>query len=198
MLKTHLDCDLGPAIVVMSVWRFPCYADTEQTTMSRSTKGVFDRDRLARDLEEGYSRVGWVGASLRPVAARVGPDEAGWRPPHLKHSLAEILLHCAYWKNRVRHRLLGDRKRSFPLKGSDWFPVEADLDEDRWAEMLAIIDREHDALCETVKTVKVGPSRGEGFAARMAPQVRGIAQHDMYHTGQMRLIRAQYERAVGA
>ena len=164
--------------------------------MSTTTKNAFDRDRLLADLDEGYSRAGWAGTSLRPAVTKVGAKEAAWRPPKLAHSIAENVLHCAYWKNRVRHRLLGDRKRTFPLAGKDWFAVKTGLDGDGWADLLAILDDEHAALCEAVRTVKFGPGRGAGVAAKMAPQVRGIAMHDMYHTGQIKLIRAKHGRSV--
>lgn len=40
-------------------------------------------------------------------------DRKSWHGPTLR---------AAYWKYVVRRRLSGDRRGSFPLKGSNWFP----------------------------------------------------------------------------
>ena len=156
--------------------------------MSTATKTApADGDLLLRILEEGYRRSTWNDTNLLKAIKGVGPSEAAWRPEHGRHNIAEIVLHCAYWKYMVRRRLLGDRRRTFPLKGSDWFEVEAPMTEARWTECVKLLDDHHENLLAAAK--QAGRARAE--------QVYGIAMHDAYHTGQVHLIRAMYGRHVG-
>ncbi|HEM45638.1 MAG TPA: hypothetical protein ENO23_01200, partial [Alphaproteobacteria bacterium] len=78
-------------------------------------------DLLLASLDEAFDRSAWHGATLWGTLRAVRSEEAAWRPAPHRHSIWEIALHCAYWKYVVRRRLTGDRRRTFPLAGSDWF-----------------------------------------------------------------------------
>ncbi len=162
--------------------------------MTTATRTRPATGQLQRDVDEAYRRRGWVGTSFRHAIQGLDHREAVWRPPMLKHGIAEIVLHCAYWKNRVRHRLQGDRGRTFPLAGRDWFEVAPDLDATGWAEIVAISDDEHRQLVEVVRTARLDGLHGSDRARRNRQQAFGIAMHDMYHTGQIKWIRVMHQR----
>jgi hypothetical protein len=155
-----------------------------------------DRALLLRILEEGYRRATWSGTNLRGTLRGVDARAAGWRPPHAAHSIDDLVRHCAFWKYRVRHRLLGVRKRSFPLPGSDWFEPADPLTDEQWSADLALLDDEHAALCRALADHPDDLAYDDDDAGRrLVRQVFGIAMHDMYHAGQIALIRAQRHRA---
>lgn len=162
--------------------------------MTTATRARPAPGRLQHDIEEAYRHKGWVGTSLRQAVRGVDHRLAVWRPPLLRHGIAEIVLHCAYWKNRVRHRILGDRGRTFPLAGRDWFEVDPDLDAAGWAGILEVSDAEHARLVQAVRSAKLDGLSLSERARRNRQQAFGIAMHDMYHTGQIRWIRVMHQR----
>ncbi len=153
-----------------------------------------DRRLLLRIVEESYDRSTWNDTNLRSSIKGVSAHEARWRPRRARRNVAEIVLHCAYWKYIVRRRLLGDRRQTFPLKGSNWFEVAARLTEGQWSDYVALLQEQHKKLCQTLRTLERELLYSSSSSRELTRQVFGVAMHDAYHTGQIRLIRALYGR----
>jgi hypothetical protein len=137
-------------------------------------------------LDEAYERHTWHGPNLKQALRGVTAKQAAWRPGIGRHNIWEETLHAAYWKYAVRRRMEGGKRGSFALKGSNFFPrpEKGKLTEAAWRGDKALLEREHRALRATV--VKVLPTpRG----AKLLHQLYGIAFHDVYHAGQIRLLR---------
>ena len=101
----------------------------------------------------------------------------------------ELAVHCAYWKYAVWRRLTGGKRGSFPLEGSNWFRRDARDGPARWKADVALLDRTHATLRRAVARF---PPRRWGARAKGRHSYRdlvaGVAAHDLYHTGQVRLL----------
>ena len=137
-------------------------------------------------LDEAYEKRTWHGPNLRQSLRGLTPRQAAWRPGPKRHNIWEVMLHAAYWKYAVRRRMEGGKRGSFALKGSNFFvrPEHGRLSQAGWEADKRLLEREHRALRDTVRRV-LGTPRGEKFL----PQIWGIAFHDIYHAGQIRLLR---------
>lgn len=135
-------------------------------------------------LDEAYEKRTWHGPNLRQSIRGVSAKEAAWRPARDRHNIWELAVHAAYWKYAVRRRLTGGKRGSFVLKGSNFFRRPADLSERAWREDRALLEREHRALRDAV----VAAFR-EGRAEKHMRAIQGVAFHDVYHAGQIRLLR---------
>jgi len=148
-------------------------------------------DHLLGLLAEGCSRAAWHGPNLRGSIRGVTAREAAQRPKVGRHNIWEIVVHAAYWKYAVRRRLLGEKRGSFSLRGSNWFHRPSDRSEKAWRADLALLDEEHQRLREVVLTLKPEdldhPARGSRTLVRRL--IAGIAFHDVYHAGQIQLIK---------
>src|SRR5262249_13566780 len=133
----------------------------------------------------------WHGPNLRGAIRRLSAAEASWRPQPKRRSIADIVVHAAYWKYAVRRRLRGDKRGSFALKGSNWFELPSPLTEDQEREYIAILDARHRALRETVASFPAAqlrrPSPGSRYTA--AALICGVASHDVYHAGQIQILK---------
>lgn len=142
-------------------------------------------------LDEGYNRAAWHGPNLRGSIRGVTAREAALRPKSGRHNIWEIVVHAAYWKYTVRRRLLGEKRGSFSLPGSNWFSRPADRSEKAWRADVALLEREHRRLREAVSEVRPEdldkPARGSRTKVRRL--IAGIAFHDVYHAGQIQLIK---------
>ncbi len=170
--------------------------------MARSgkTAAADDRQLLLQMVEEAYQLPNWNTTNLRSSLRRVGADMASWRPPHAKRSIADIVVHCAYWKYSLRRRLTGAKRGSFPLKGSNWFRTGKTLTKERWSEYVNLLQDEHEQLCaavtETRRTLSHARPRADGHWTSLQ-RVFWLAIHDGYHTGQINLLKAMYRRERG-
>jgi hypothetical protein len=142
-------------------------------------------------LDEAYSRAAWHGPNLRGSIRGLRAHEAAWRPKAGRHNIWEVVLHAAYWKYTVRRLLLGEKRGSFSFQGSNWFVRPVDRTEKEWRGDVALLDREHQQLRAAVEAFQPEyldrPSRGSKTLARRL--IAGIALHDVYHAGQIQLIK---------
>ncbi|MBI4539501.1 MAG: DinB family protein [Gemmatimonadetes bacterium] len=151
---------------------------------------------LLRILDEAYDRKGWHGPTLRGAIRRVSAEEALWRPQPGRHHIWEIVLHTAYWKYAVRRRLRGEKRGSFSRKGSNWLALPQPPTVAAWRADVALLDAVHRELRDAV--VELAPARlrekSKGSEWENAAVIYGIAAHDVYHTGQIQLLKRLQRR----
>jgi len=154
-----------------------------------------DRSLLLRWMEEGFSQKAWHGPNLRGAIRRVDAAQASWRPASGRHNIAEIVVHCAYWKYAVRRRIRGDKRGSFALKGSNWFALPGKLSEVQWRGYVTLLDAEHEALMQAVAEAPWGDlcRTKSGPGKSIAAHVYGVAMHDVYHAGQIQTLKALHK-----
>ena len=139
-------------------------------------------------LDEAFDKKSWHGPNLRGSLRGVTAEQAAWRPGQDRHNVWELALHAAYWKYVVRRRITREKRGSFPLEGSNFFERSVELSETAWKADIAILDAEHKKL----RAVIAGLSR-KGYREvdwrKLLHLIRGAAAHDLYHAGQIRLLR---------
>jgi hypothetical protein len=142
-------------------------------------------------LDEAYSRHSWHGPNLRGALRGVTAAQAARRPRPGRHSIRELTVHAAYWKYVVRRILAGEKRGGFSLPGSNWFSRPDSADEAGWKADKALLEREHRLLRAAVAgfggAALRRPPRGKRETA--AHYVRGAAAHDLYHAGQIQLLK---------
>ena len=139
---------------------------------------------LLQIIDSGYNRKAWHGPNLRQSLRGVSAEDAAWRPEPGRHNIWEIAVHAAYWKYTVRRRLRGDPRGSFACKGSNWFVRPSSLalnKEHAWLEDKRLLEQEHQKLREAI-----AQARSHRIPLE---HIYGVAFHDIYHAGQIRLLR---------
>jgi hypothetical protein len=137
-------------------------------------------------LGEAYEKKTWHGPNLKQSLRGVRAKQAAWRPARGRHNIWEVTLHAAYWKYAVRRRIDGGKRGSFALKGSNFFarPEKGKLNEAAWNADKALLEREHRLMRRAIEKVLRKP-RG----MKILRMLYGVAFHDIYHAGQIRLLR---------
>ena len=150
-------------------------------------------------VDEAYDKTAWHGPNLRSSIRRVSVEQAVWRPGRGRHNVAEIVVHCAYWKYAVRRRIRRDKRGSFPLKGSNWFTLPGRLTDAQWRDYVALLDEQHRRLREAIAAAPSSRlSTTRSGKSVFAAHVYGIVLHDTYHTGQIRTLKVLYKQTTGA
>ncbi|PWT83784.1 MAG: hypothetical protein C5B57_06225, partial [Blastocatellia bacterium] len=98
---------------------------------------------------------------------------------------------AAYWKYSVCRRLTGGARATFPLTGSNWFERPVIATEEAWRSDVALLDAMHRSLRDAIASLPrgklhrtVGRGRDTAFAL-----ISGAAAHDLYHAGQIQLLK---------
>jgi hypothetical protein len=148
-------------------------------------------DVLLALLDEAYDRRSWHGTNLRGAIRGLTPELAAWRPGRGRHNIWETVVHAAYWKYAVRRRLTGAPRASFPLTGSNWWARTDRGTVAEWRADVALLADQHRQLRQAVASCPVSrlARRPPGSAFTGAALVRGAAAHDLYHAGQIQLLK---------
>ena len=159
-------------------------------------------------LDQAYDHHSWHGTNLRGAIRRVSPAQAAWRPSPRRHNIWELVVHAAYWKYAVWRRLTGEARGSFRIKGSNWFrrpqgPGPQGLRKSRnaaaraWQSDKALLDEMHASLRQAVGQLSPGRvhSKPRGSKVSNLALLSGVAAHDLYHAGQIQLLKRLSTRA---
>jgi uncharacterized damage-inducible protein DinB len=152
-------------------------------------------ERLADQLQRAFYADAWCGPSLLETLEGVDAARASARPLARAHSIWEIVSHVSGWKRTVHQRLEGQPVR-LPEEG-DW-PLVEDTSEQSWQETLSKLKTRHEALLAAVRGLEEArledvliteSSRETGGGVSCYVTLHGAAQHDLYHGGQISLLK---------
>ena len=150
---------------------------------------------LLRDLDQSYDHKSWHGPVLRGSLRGISAEQAAWRQAPGRHNIWELAVHAAYWKYSVLRRLNRGEEVRFPLKGSNWFPrPEGEASERDWKADLQLLGEVHRDLRRVVAALSDADLEiiPEGSKTRIIDLVLGVSRHDIYHAGQIQLLKRLY------
>jgi hypothetical protein len=157
-----------------------------QTSGSRA-----ERRLLLRLLDQGFDHAAWHGPTLWGSLRGLTHRQAAWRPAPGRHNIWEIVLHTAYWKYAVRRRLMAEGHGGFPRAGSNWPALPTALNPRQWQAAKVLLQEQHRALRRAVAVLP--PERLSRKLGRRrwtsSETIHGVAMHDLYHAGQIQLLK---------
>jgi uncharacterized damage-inducible protein DinB len=152
-------------------------------------------DRLVDQLDREHSGDPWHGSPLMSILDGINAQRAATRAVPNGHTIWELVLHVTAWKNETRKRLSG-APAGEPAEG-DW-PEAGDATPQRWTEALTRLKGAHEQLVAAVHQLNEGTlyeatndprNRPLGTGVSYYVLLHGIVQHDVYHAGQMALLK---------
>lgn len=152
---------------------------------------MIENELIILHLDQAFNRRSWHGTNLMGSIRGLEVEEAIWRAKPSRHNIWEIIVHAAYWKYSVYRRLVGEAKGKFPLKGSNWFLRPEENAESTLRGDVKLLKEYHKKLVEGVRrieTEKLG-EKPEGSHYTYRELTIGIGAHDLYHAGQIQLIK---------
>jgi hypothetical protein len=126
---------------------------------------------------------------LRGVSSTV----AVWRPYPGGNNIREIALHIAFWENSVANRPSGKSVRVGFKQWKTGWPIRCDsVDEKQWKSGISFIKTTHERLTEAVTSFDPGrldQPAGKRTTRNAIEFIHGVAEHRLYHTAQMEMIK---------
>jgi hypothetical protein len=148
-------------------------------------------DTLLSLLDQAYDRPAWHGVNLKGSLRGLDVTTVAWRPGKGRHNIWELAVHCAYWKYAIRRRILGEKRGSFPLKGSNFFARHGVEGKGVWLADLALLEDCHRSLRAAVAGLSPRELSRRSATGKwtLLQMIQGAASHDLYHAGQIQLIK---------
>jgi uncharacterized damage-inducible protein DinB len=143
---------------------------------------------IAEQLRRAFEGDAWHGPALLELLQGVDAAAAAAKPLPDVHSIWELVLHVAVWDGAACRRLAGEK---FQPEGTDNFPVVPKPSDAAWRKAVAHVKRTHDVLVKTVAGLPESRLRERvpGKKYDFYHMLHGVAQHDLYHAGQIAILK---------
>src|SRR5207249_2324660 len=144
--------------------------------------------RILDQLKRAFGGEAWHGPSVKEVLSGVTAEADLARPLAGAHTIWEIVLHIAAWKRAGSRMLSGESVNMTPEQ--DWPPV-VDQSDAGWEQALQALEASQDELMLVIARFDDSeldlPVTGRPYSAYFL--MHGIIQHDLYHAGQIAILR---------
>ena len=146
---------------------------------------------LLEFVHQAFHGPAWHGPALWGTLRGVSPAEALARPKAGRHNVWEYALHAAYWKYVVRRRLTRDESLEFPRSPANWPAPPVRASAAAWKADRALLKEQHDLLVRAIERFPAAALGKKAWKSRYTnlQTIEGIASHDLYHGGQVQLVR---------
>jgi DinB family protein len=158
---------------------------------------VDERVRLLLEVfDQAYTAPSWHGTPLKGTIRGISAHQALWRPGRNRHCIWDLVLHTAYWKCMVRRRLLRDPDIVFPRDRANWPALPDRPDESAWKRDRELLDEQHRLLHRVIAGLKPALLGRRGWRSKwpIKAEIYGIASHDLYHAGQIQIVKRLMRR----
>ena len=155
-----------------------------------------DVEILADQIRRSFWGESWHGPSVLEVLAGVSAEDAAAHPIAGAHSIWEIVLHLTGGYVMVLRRVRGERAELSPEE--EWPPVP-DFGSEAWRETQHALEQLNQQLQSAVRafpTERLSQELGSEYSAYT--QFAGAPQHDLYHAGQVVLLKKALAASRGA
>lgn len=147
-----------------------------------------EAERIAEHLERAFEGNAWHGPALAELMVGVSAEQAAARPIGTAHSIWEIVLHVGAWE-RLAEARLGGTVMERPPEG-DWPPF-TDTSPAAWESALTGLRDGNRRLRDRIRELSDADldRNAPGCDYSRYVLAHGVVQHDLYHAGQIALLR---------
>ena len=144
--------------------------------------------RINDQLKRAFEGTAWHGDSLTEILAGVTATQAAAHPVAGAHSIWELVLHIIFWEEVSRQRVEGEDRK---YEAEDGWKSVTDTSEAAWQATLGQLRATNHALRGAIERLS-----DEQLKEKAAGQeysiyflLHGVIQHDLYHAGQIALLK---------
>ncbi|MBS1557598.1 MAG: DinB family protein [Bacteroidetes bacterium] len=146
--------------------------------------------RIYKNMAAVYDGQPWYGDNLVKLLADVSADVAVDRPNKLNHSIVEIVCHITAWRQFVIEKIKGNAEYEVWDTELNWQKIKS-LSEPQWKSIKDDLQNGQTELLQLVEKLSEvqlsAPVAGRKYNFRL--MLQGIVQHDIYHLGQISMIK---------
>ncbi|MBU0507709.1 DinB family protein [bacterium] len=145
--------------------------------------------RITDLMDRAFHGTAWHGPAVMELLKDMSAATALARPLTNVHTIWELVLHMATWKDVARWRLEGNEK----VPGDEEnFPPVTDTSENAWHAARERLNTAHNKLKEAVTAAadaKLEEEIPAGGGLTHFVRLHGVIHHDLYHAGQIAILK---------
>lgn len=145
-------------------------------------------------LQRSCAGEAWHGPSLEETLSGITAEQALARPVAGAHSIWELTMHIGVWMSAARRRLAGDPAKLTPEQ--DWPPIDGGSSE-AWLQTVNALQLEQNRLRAAIRSQPESSLENQtpGKNYSIAFMLHGVVQHNLYHAGQIALLKKALSRS---
>jgi uncharacterized damage-inducible protein DinB len=145
-------------------------------------------EKMLTVVRRAYEGPSWHGPAVKEALEGISWEQAE-KPRENVHSLLELVIHIAAWKSIVASRLRGTPVQEITTE-IDW-PRPEGKGETAWRNALARLETAQVELLDSLGKLNDGNLQESLKKTHwtILDLLHGVAQHDLYHTGQIALLK---------
>lgn len=153
-------------------------------------------ERIRDQFQRAFDGQAWHGPSVLALLEGVTAAQAAAHPIPGAHSIWELTLHIAAWENACKRRLAGDPAQ---LSDDEDWPSIDDTSESAWEKTKQNLRANHEALLIAIALVDNSRLDEPVMQHSTIPfsstyvTLHGGVQHDLYHAGQIAILKKALE-----
>jgi len=146
-------------------------------------------ERIEDQLRRAVVGGAWHGPAVLELLAGVTPAQAAAYPVAGAHSIWELVLHLSSDYGLILRRLGGDGR---PLAESEGWPAVPEPTAENWTDTIRALERMNEDLRRAMTGFPAGrldQPLVPGSPHTAYTQFIGVTQHNLYHAGQIALLK---------
>jgi uncharacterized damage-inducible protein DinB len=152
---------------------------------------IRESKRIADQLHRAYAGGAWHGPALRELLRGVSARQAAARPVGNAHTIWELVLHISAWTKAVRRRSRRMQGKALQLSPAENFPPMPAPTAANWKATLAALAAAQTDLHRAISVLPDSKLKRKvpGKPYSFYVMLHGLVQHDIYHAGQIALLK---------
>lgn len=146
--------------------------------------------RIRNLMNAGFHGGAWHGPSIMEAVKGLTPREAGFKAPTI-HTIAELIYHITSWRIFTLKRLQGDSEYQIDTEKKNFGDISKKIDQFELETLVMELSLSQDELMRELD------KKDDDFLTMLVPGseydyytlIHGIIQHDLYHTGQIIILK---------
>ena len=144
-------------------------------------------ERILDQLNRAWGGPSWTGVEIQPSLDGITDEQSRAHPMTHAHSILELVAHMSVWMDVVSRRLTGKPKE--PAAEEDW----EDVTQLSWPTAIERLENAESRLCDAVARLSTDDLDNNAVGAKYTVyvMVHGVIQHNLYHLGQIAILKKQ-------
>jgi ankyrin repeat protein len=146
---------------------------------------------IAELYKKSFVGNSWHGPAVLEILQNVSDEVARAKPFASTHSIVELVVHISFWQNVVLRRIAGEIVE--PSEKEDWNSSVV-CNEETWKHTLAALKTGFDNLYTAILSLSAAELEKNiaGKNISLYETLHGIIHHNIYHAGQIALLKKEY------
>ena len=150
------------------------------------------KDDIIQELKDTFDGTPWYGESVMRSLSRLSAEDANARVPGSNHTIVQLIHHMISWRIFAIEKLKGNESFNIKINSEADWKAHADVDEPGLKQLISAFEKSQSDLVALIESFDETDLDKivTGWKFDFEHLLRGVIYHDIYHQGQINVLRA--------